>query len=218
MCRQSLAAWPTKSAKTEESSQQEPIATAKEILIQQESEVEQPSPTGSPKMLSTDYSTINSKELMQRVVDLQNSLESSKKVTVEIKDTVAELASAFQAYTELEQVEDALAKENSAKLDRMAASNVDYANRNVELETEKEILENALKKEQSTKMFTNIGLVVGFQDKTPVYGASAQVGVRLGKGLTLAVGGQYMFGTFTNAKFESDIDRMAFTGSVGWEW
>ena len=120
--------------------------------------------------------------------------------------------------SEIEAKEDASRDKTVAELAEAEKSKAEVAEAYAASQASYEELKGLLKKEQSSKFFANIGLVLGFKSGVPVYGASTSIGLRIGKGMTLSVGVQYTFGTFTDIVIVKDLDRFAITGSVGWEW
>ena len=73
-------------------------------------------------------------------------------------------------------------------------------------------------KEASTKFFANVGAVLGFKSLLPTIGVSAEMGLRIGSGFTIGVGAQYTLFEGTQFKPEWDLDKLAITGKIGWEW
>lgn len=73
-------------------------------------------------------------------------------------------------------------------------------------------------RESGTKFFANVGAVLGFKAAQPTFGATAEMGMRIGNGLTIGFGGQYIL--FENQTFSPawNIDKLSITGKVGWEW
>ena len=141
-----------------------------------------------------------------------------KKLPDSYVDKFDELVKSIELIKSIDEAEDQIASSTVNELKDISAQLTTIKADLAKKEGEYEEVVKTLKKEQSTKLFANVGLVLGFQKSAPVYGANANVGIRLGKSMTLSVGAQYMFGSFSNMVFDNNIDRLAFTGSIGWEW
>lgn len=195
----SLAAWPTSAAKKAE----EPIQALAEVLAQAE--------VVEPLMPSTDSSQSSAQEFLSQLKDVQTQVNDNRKVSNETKAEMNDLIEKLQAYFALEEVEDAIAAETLAKLDEVLLEKE---------ETNKRLdrVEKLLEKEKGTKPFVSAEMALGFHEGLPVFGISGQAGVRLGGSLTASIGGTYMFGSFGNAVWEKNLDRMQVTGLIGWEF
>lgn len=148
------------------------------------------------EMPSTASSESNEKPLSAQLEEFQNQLNSSKKVSNDIKDQFDQLMTTLAKYFALEDAEDAIEEENSKKLDEISAM---------------------LKKEQGTKLFATVGCLVGFEDGIDL-GISSTFGIRFGKGLIASAGLQYMFGPVNNMEFTMDKSKLQAVASIGWEW
>ena len=148
------------------------------------------------EMPSTASSESSEKSLSAQLEDFQNQLNSSKKVSNDIKDQFDQLMIALAQYFALEDAEDAIEEENSKKLDEISAM---------------------LKKEQGTKLFATLGCLVGFEDGIDL-GISSTFGMRFGKGFIASAGLQYMFGPVNNMEFTMDKSKLQAVASIGWEW
>lgn len=208
-----LAAWPTKQAEP----MPEPMQTTVETFIPQE--VEEPAqPTDLQPTPSTDSKQNADPGLMEQLEELQTQLTSSKRVSQDIKDEFASLVNQLATYFALEEVEDALAEETAAKLESIseycAAADKKLDEQNAEIEEIKALL----KKEKSSKPFIGAGLALGIDEGVPVFGVSAQAGIRFGGSFTASVGGTYMIGSFASPSFGLELDRFTVTGLIGWEF
>lgn len=208
---QPLAAWPTKQAETQ------PVRA---VVVEEEvsSQVQAQISSMTPTIPLTTSNSNNFSALENYVTELSNELESSKKVTADVLVMAKELGAIVTAMSEIEAKEDASRDKTVAELAEAEKSKAEVAEAYAASQASYEELKGLLKKEQSSKFFANIGLVLGFKSGVPVYGASTSIGLRIGKGMTLSVGAQYTFGTFTDIVIVKDLDRFAITGSVGWEW
>lgn len=83
-------------------------------------------------------------------------------------------------------------------------------------------LKKELNKTVKTKLFADLGVALGFKGENFRLGATADFGLRFGKGLMTKVGAQYMMMDFGKAGvkfFEgSPMDNLSLTATVGWEW
>lgn len=208
---QPLAAWPTKQAETQ------PVRA---VVVEGEvsSQVQAQISSMTPTIPLTTSNSNNFSALENYVTELSNELASSKKVTADVLVMAEELSAIVTAMSEIEAKEDASRDKTVAELAEAEKSKAEVAEAYAASQASYEELKGLLKKEQSSKFFANIGLVLGFKSGVPVYGASTSIGLRIGKGMTLSVGVQYTFGTFTDIVIVKDLDRFAITGSVGWEW
>lgn len=208
---QPLAAWPTKQAETQ------PVRA---VVVEEEvsSQVQAQISSMTPTIPLTTSNSNNFSALENYVTELSNELASSKKVTADVLVMAEELSAIVTAMSEIEAKEDASRDKTVAELAEAEKSKAEVAEAYAASQASYEELKGLLKKEQSSKFFANIGLVLGFKSGVPVYGASTSIGLRIGKGMTLSVGAQYTFGTFTDIVIVKDLDRFAITGSVGWEW
>ena len=208
---QPLAAWPTKQAETQ------PVRA---VVVEEEvsSQVQAQISSMTPTIPLTTSNSNNFSALENYVTELSNELASSKKVTADVLVMAEELSAIVTAMGEIEAKEDASRDKTVAELAEAEKSKAEVAEAYAASQASYEELKGLLKKEQSSKFFANIGLVLGFKSGVPVYGASTSIGLRIGKGMTLSVGVQYTFGTFTDIVIVKDLDRFAITGSVGWEW
>lgn len=76
------------------------------------------------------------------------------------------------------------------------------------------------KAEDLTKFFAKVNYLVGFESNVPQWGIGAELGIKIGDGLILSAGANYMVGGFTmDTVIEPfDMDNMTFSLGVGWEW
>lgn len=210
----SLGAWPTRQERIAPAVE-DPISSAATAaalpIAEEEAEEQEASATSSQPIQLSVSKESNLSGLVEQLNRLEDTLSSSKRISAEIKQDVNDVMSALAAYVALEEAEDSLAKDNAAKLELIA-------DHSVAIQEELEDCKAELKKANATKMFANVGLTMGFDNGTPAFGMSGNVGVRIKKSLMLSLGTTYMFGSFSNAVFDMDLDRLSFTGSIGWEW
>lgn len=208
---QPLQAWPLRSSQTEEKIKIDSSVQSTQLIAQTQQEP-----------LST-LSTTSSSENMNALQDYATSLKDElvkevKKLPDSYVDKFDELVKSIELIKSIDEAEDQIASSTVNELKDISAQLDNIKSDLAKKEGEYEEVVKTLKKEQSSKFFANLGLVLGFQKSTPVYGLSTSIGLRLGKSMTISVGAQYMFGSFSKMVFDKDIDRLAFTGSIGWEW
>lgn len=102
-----------------------------------------------------------------------------------------------------------------------AAADVSYdlnAN-NLLIAAQMEQIESLKKELKQTRFFADLGVAFGFEEKTITYGAVADMGMKLGSGLLLKTGVQYMVGNFSNIRdVKWSLDNLTVSATVGWEW
>lgn len=204
---QPLQAWPVKSQETK---------TEEAIPLTQL--IAQAQPTQLSES-STSYNNENMNVLQDYAKSLKDDLvKEVKRLPDSYVEKFDELVKSIELIKSIDEAEDQIASNTVSELKDISAQ-LDTIKGDLAKKTgEYDEVVKTLKKEQSTKFFANVGLVLGFQNSKPIYGLSSAFGLRFGKGMTLAVGAQYMFGAFSNMVFEKNIDRLAFTGAIGWEW
>lgn len=155
-----------------------------------------PEPVTMPAQLSevlTDLeraSRMNKKELSELISNLE-------KVEADIKLMQAD---AEEKATRIEELENA----NGKQADDLA------------------YLQGKYDRETSTKSFASVSGLMRFEDEKPILGCGGTLGIRFGTGLMASMGMQYFLGTFDQVKsFDLDLtnlDRLQYVVSVGWEW
>ena len=208
---QPLQAWPIRSSQTEmKVVETQPVQdTPLSAQIQQE----------QLSASSTNSNTENMNALQNYAMSLKDELvKEVKKLPDSYVDKFDELVKSIELIKSIDEAEDQIASKTVSELKDISTQLDNIKSDLAKKEGEYEEVVKTLKKEQSSKFFANLGLVLGFQKSTPVYGLSTSIGLRLGKSMTLSVGAQYIFGSFSKMVFDKDIDRLAFTGSIGWEW
>ena len=144
-----------------------------------------------------------------------SQLQTGKKVTAEIHEQALALQNELEAYFKLEEIEDA----EEARLKQEYDVNIAFLSEsNRTLEEENTALQEKLKKAVRSKFFANVGALYNFKGKL---GVATNVGMRIGDGMMVSTGVQYMIGTLGDvAKIVSDFNAEDLTASVtvGWEW
>ena len=144
-----------------------------------------------------------------------SQLQTGKKVTAEINEQAIALKTELEAYFKLEEVEDA---EEARIMKEYELNTALLAESNSKLEEENKTLQEKLDKAVRSKFFANVGALYSFKGKL---GVSTNVGMRIGDGMMVSTGVQYMIGTLGDVgKIISDFNAEDLTASVtvGWEW
>lgn len=177
--------------------------------------IQEPEATSSLQTLpSTSCSNGTGTELKD-LSQVLSQLQTGKKVTAEIYDKAVALKTELEAYFKLEEVEDA---EEARIVKEYELNTALLAESNSKLEEENKTLQEKLDKAVRSKFFANVGALYSFKGKL---GLSTNVGMRIGDGMMVSTGVQYMIGTLGDvAKIVSDFNAEDLTASVtvGWEW
>lgn len=177
--------------------------------------IQEPEATSSLQTLpSTSCSNGTGTELKD-LSQVLSQIQTGKKVTAEIYDQAVALKTELEAYFKLEEVEDA---EEARIMKEYELNTALLAESNSKLEEENKTLQEKLDKAVRSKFFANIGALYSFKGKL---GVSTNVGMRIGDGMMVSTGVQYMIGTLGDvAKIVSDFNTEDLTASVtvGWEW
>lgn len=177
--------------------------------------IQEPEATSSLQTLpSTSCSNGTGTELKD-LSQVLSQLQTGKKVTAEIHEQALALQNELEAYFKLEEIEDA----EEARLKQEYDVNIAFLSEsNRTLEEENTALQEKLKKAVRSKFFANVGALYNFKGKL---GVATNVGMRIGDGMMVSTGVQYMIGTLGDvAKIISDFNAEDLTASVtvGWEW
>lgn len=178
--------------------------------------IQEPMVAAAPQQTqpSTNCSNGTKTELMDSSQVL-SQLQTGKKVTAEIYDQAVALKTELEAYFKLEEVEDA---EEARIMKEYELNTALLAESNSKLEEENKTLQEKLDKAVRSKFFANVGALYSFKGKL---GVATNVGMRIGDGMMVSTGVQYMIGTLGDvAKIVSDFNAEDLTASVtvGWEW
>lgn len=177
--------------------------------------IQEPEATSSLQTLpSTSCSNGTGTELKD-LSQVLSQLQTGKKVTAEIYNQAVALKTELEAYFKLEEIEDA----EEARLKQEYDVNIAFLSEsNRTLEEENTALQEKLKKAVRSKFFANVGALYNFKGKL---GVSTSVGMRIGDGMMVSTGVQYMMGPLGDLlKSFSAFDAEDLTASitVGWEW
>ena len=178
--------------------------------------IQEPMVAAAPQQTqpSTNCSNGTKTELMD-LSQVLSQLQTGKKVTAEIYDQAVALKTELEAYFKLEEVEDA---EEARIMKEYELNTALLAESNSKLEEENKTLQEKLDKAVRSKFFANVGALYSFKGKL---GVATNVGMRIGDGMMVSTGVQYMIGTLGDvAKIVSDFNAEDLTASVtvGWEW
>ena len=148
-------------------------------------------------------------KMSETLKSLQKEIDSTKLMTSGKKDEIDTLVGAIanDVETVLLDLEEKdaiiaeLAEANAAQADQLA------------------YIQGRYEKEISSKFFTNVGGAFGFKDTKIQLGLVGNMGVRIGKGLTIGTGVQFMGFTLDNGiKCDWSADNLTINMTVGWEW
>lgn len=178
--------------------------------------IQEPMVAAAPQQTqpSTNCSNGTKTELMD-LSQVLSQLQTGKKVTAEIYDQAVALKTELEAYFKLEEVEDA---EEARIMKEYELNTALLAESNSKLEEENKTLQEKLDNAVRSKFFANVGALYSFKGKL---GVATNVGMRIGDGMMVSTGVQYMIGTLGDvAKIVSDFNAEDLTASVtvGWEW
>lgn len=178
--------------------------------------IQEPMVAAAPQQTqpSTSCSNGTGTEL-KNLSQVLSQLQTGKKVTAEIYDQAVALKTELEAYFKLEEVEDA---EEARIMKEYELNSALLAESNSKLEEENKTLQEKLDKAVRSKFFANVGALYSFKGKL---GVATNVGMRIGDGMMVSTGVQYMIGTLGDvAKIVSDFNAEDLTASVtvGWEW
>lgn len=177
--------------------------------------IQEPEVTSSLQTLpSTSCSNGTGTELKD-LSQVLSQLQTGKKVTAEIHEQALALQNELETYFKLEEIEDA----EEARLKQEYDVNIAFLSEsNRTLEEENTSLQEKLKNAVRSKFFANVGALYNFKGKL---GVSTSVGMRIGDGMMVSTGVQYMMGPLGDLlKSFSAFDAEDLTASitVGWEW
>ena len=177
--------------------------------------IQEPEATSSLQTLpSTSCSNGTGKELKD-LSQVLSQLQTGKKVTAEIHEQALALQNELESYFKLEEIEDA----EEARLKQEYDVNIAFLSEsNRTLEEENTALQEKLKKAVKSKFFANVGALYNFKGKL---GVSTSVGMRIGDGMMVSTGVQYMMGPlgdFLKSFSAFDAEDLTASITVGWEW
>ena len=177
--------------------------------------IQEPEATSSLQTLpSTSCSNGTGTELKD-LSQVLSQLQTGKKVTAEIHEQALALQNELESYFKLEEIEDA----EEARLKQEYDVNIAFLSEsNRTLEEENTALQEKLKKAVRSKFFANVGALCNFKGKL---GVSTSVGMRIGDGMMVSTGVQYMMGPlgdFLKSFSAFDAEDLTASITVGWEW
>ena len=177
--------------------------------------IQEPEAASSLQTLpSTSCSNGTGKELKD-LSQVLSQLQTGKKVTAEIHEQALALQNELESYFKLEEIEDA----EEARLKQEYDVNIAFLSEsNRTLEEENTALQEKLDKAVRSKFFANVGALYNFKGKL---GVSTSVGMRIGDGMMVSTGVQYMMGPlgdFLKSFSAFDAEDLTASITVGWEW
>lgn len=193
------------SAKVEETPAVIVEAVAELPAVEAEPAVAEPSAEAQQiAELENDLATMS-----EALKSLQKEIDSTKLMTSGKKDEIDTLVGAIanDVETVLLDLEEKdaiiaeLAEANAAQADQLA------------------YIQGRYEKEISSKFFTKIGGAFGIKDTKIQLGLVGDMGIRLGKGLMIGTGVQFMGFTWDDGiKCDWSADNLTVNMTVGWEW
>lgn len=161
---------------------------------------------------STISSKANSDEWTGLLNNLENKLGNSILVSSDLKTEFQNLKNSLETYKETEDAEDKLTEYTINVVSKLEEEKANLSENLIKSET-------LLKKAKSSKAFARINGVMGFESNIPTLGIGGALGARLGDGLILELGANYMLGKFNEfPKLELGLDNLTMSVGIGWEW
>ena len=159
-------------------------------------------------------------ELLQRVQDLSSA---SEKVSTDFRNELTAINGSLESLkTQLDSlkgvnaISDEMYSEALTSLNNLAEKNTTLSDENA---YNSGYIAGLEKKERQTKFFANTGVVLGFSNSMPTWGVTGNMGIKLGRGLMVGTGLNYMIGDFTSpVDLVWDLDKLSINATIGWEW
>lgn len=179
--------------------------TAEELPPVAEPAVEEPSQEAQQiAELENDLATMS-----EALKSLQKEIDSTKVMTAGKKDEIDTLVGAIANDVETVLLD---LEEKDAIIAELADANASQADQLA-------YLQGRYDKEISSKFYAKIGGAFGFKEKKVQLGLVGDMGVRIGQGLVIGTGVQYMGFTLDNGiKCDWSLDNLTVNMTVGWEW
>lgn len=182
------------------------VETAEELpMVEAEPAVAEPSAEAQQiAELESDLA-----KMSETLKSLQKEIDSTKLMTSGKKDEIDSLVGAIASDVEtvlldLEEKDTIiaeLAEANSSQADQIA------------------YLKGLYDKEIGTKFYSKVGGAFGIKDSKIQLGIIGDMGIRIGKGLVIGTGVQFMGFTWDDGiKFNGSTDNLTINMTVGWEW
>lgn len=154
--------------------------------------------------LESDLQTMS-----EALKSLQKEIDSTKVMTAGKKDEIDTLVGAIANDVETVLLD---LEEKDAIIAELADANASQADQLA-------YLQGRYDKEISSKFYAKIGGAFGFKEKKVQLGLVGDMGVRIGKGLVIGTGVQYMGFTLDNGiKCDLSLDNLTVNMTIGWEW
>lgn len=168
----------------------------------------------------TQLPAMSETELLAKVEELSLALETE---SISYQNQLAEVSGLTES---LKLQLESLKSENQitdAQYDEVLASLNDLASKNA-TQADQIAYDSGYKagiaSKDKTKFFANAGFVLGFENSSPTWGITGNLGMKFGKGFMVSTGISYMLGDFVGKPFYTswDIDNLTISLTAGWEW
>ena len=147
--------------------------------------------------------------MSKKLESLQTEVDNTKVITNGKKSELDSLVGAIASDVEIVLAD---LEEKDAIIAELAEANAAQADQLA-------YIQGRYDKEISSKFYAKIGGAFGFKEKKVQLGLVGDMGVRIGKGLVIGTGVQYMGVTLDDGlKCDWDIDNLTVNMTVGWEW
>lgn len=147
--------------------------------------------------------------MSKKLESLQSEVSSTKMMTTSKKSELDGIVEAIASDVEIvladleekESIIAGLAEANAAQADKLA------------------YLQGMYDKETSSKFYTKFGGAFGIKNEKVQFGVLGDMGIRIGKGLVIGTGVQFMGFTMDNGlKYTGSMDDLTVSMTIGWEW
>lgn len=191
--------------------QAEPTPVTEVIMEVVETPTEVPQEAGEPSAEAQQIAELESDlaKMSETLKSLQKEIDSTKVMTAGKKDEIDTLVGAIANDVETVLLD---LEEKDAIIAELADANASQADQLA-------YLQGRYDKEVSSKFYAKIGGAFGFKEKKVQLGLVGDMGVRIGQGLVIGTGVQYMGFTLDNGiKCDWSLDNLTVNMTVGWEW
>lgn len=147
--------------------------------------------------------------MSESLKSLQGEINQTKLMTSSKKDEISTIVDAIASDVDIVLADLA---EKEAIITELAEANASQADKLA-------YLQGKYDKEISSKFFTKIGGAFGIQNDKIKLGLVGDMGIRLGKGLMIGTGVQFMGFTLDDGiKCDWSTDNLTVNMTIGWEW
>lgn len=147
--------------------------------------------------------------MSKKLESLQSEVDNTKVMTSSKKSDLDTLVGAIASDVEIVLAD---LEEKDAIIAELAEANAAQADQIA-------YIQGRYDKEVSSKFYAKIGGAFGFKEKKVQLGLVGDMGVRIGQGLVIGTGVQYMgFSLNDGIKCDWSLDNLTVNMTVGWEW